>query len=198
MPAPKALLRRLCMHIPNAICVLRMVLAWPIVTALLGGRFGWALGLLVLAGCSDFLDGFLAKHFSWQSRLGGVLDPLADKVLLVSVFVTLTSLGLVPLWLSAVVIGRDVLIVGGGLIYQTVFSPLIPDPTGVSKFNTGAQLVFSAAVMGNQALGSPPRGWLVFGGAVVLVTSFVSGLDYVLRWSRKASRVRRIPSGTGL
>ena len=73
--------------IPNLICVVRMVLVWPIVMALLDSHYPLALGLILLAGMSDGLDGFLAKRFSWQSRLGGLLDPLADKLLLVSVFV---------------------------------------------------------------------------------------------------------------
>ena len=107
-------------HIPNLICVFRIVLVWPIVVSLLDGRYLHSLLLIALAGFSDGLDGFLAKHFDWRSRLGGLLDPIADKLLLVSTFLTLTITGLVPVWLTAVVILRDVTIVSGGLAYHVL------------------------------------------------------------------------------
>ena len=104
--------------IPNAICVLRMILVVPTVWALLNARFGVALLLVFVAGFSDALDGYLAKRFDWRSRLGGLLDPLADKLLLISLFVVLAVLGLIPVWLAGVVIGRDLVIVTGGVDLQ--------------------------------------------------------------------------------
>ena len=104
-------------QIPNLICVLRIALVWPIISALVDGRFLVALVLVAIAGASDGLDGYLAKRFNWRSRLGGLLDPLADKLLLVSTFVTLAWLGLTPAWLAALVILRDIVIVTGGLVY---------------------------------------------------------------------------------
>jgi len=178
-------------NIPNAICVLRIALVWPIISALVGGRFNHALLLVALAGFSDGLDGYLAKRFDWRSRLGGLLDPLADKLLLVSTFVTLAWLGLVPAWLTAVVILRDSVIVAGGLIYQATIAPVQPEPSRVSKLNTGAQLLFVCAVIANHGIGLPPPELLVVAGAAVLVTSTVSGLDYVVRWSGKAARAGR-------
>lgn len=178
-------------QIPNLICVLRMVLVWPIVDALITGRFVLALVLVAVAGFSDVLDGFLAKRFNWRSRLGGILDPLADKLLLVSTFVTLTYLALVPLWLTAVVIFRDFVIVTGGLIYQAVVGPVQPEPSQASKLNTAAQLFFICAVIGNRGFGLPPAQALLPAGAAVFVTATVSGLGYVLRWSGKVAQVRR-------
>jgi cardiolipin synthase len=178
-------------HIPNIICVLRILLVWPIVSALVGGRFVLALVLVAIAGFSDGLDGYLAKRFDWRSRLGGLLDPLADKLLLVSTFVTLAWLGLVPVWLTAVVILRDFVIVSGGLVYQAVVAPVQPEPSRASKLNTGAQLLFVCAVIANHGFAAPPDGFLVAAGAAVLVTSTVSGLDYVVRWSGKAARAGR-------
>jgi cardiolipin synthase len=119
--------------IPNLICVVRIILVWPIVVALLDGRYGLALVLILVAGASDGLDGFLAKHFNWQSRMGGLLDPLADKLLLVSVFVALSMTGLVPLWLTAVVISRDLIIVSGGVVYQWLVEPVQPEPSVASR-----------------------------------------------------------------
>lgn len=178
-------------QIPNLICVLRIALVWPIVSTLIDGRFVLALVLVVLAGFSDGVDGYLAKRFDWRTRLGGLLDPLADKLLLVSAFVTLTWLGLVPVWLTAVVILRDLVIVSGGLVYQAVIAPVQPEPSRASKLNTAAQLLYVCSVMANQGFATPPAQFLVAAGAAVLVTSSVSGLDYVVRWAGKAARAGR-------
>ena len=175
-------------QIPNLICVLRMALVWPIVAALVADRYVLALVLVAVAGFSDGLDGYLAKRFDWRSRLGGLLDPLADKLLLVSTFVTLSFIALVPVWLTAVVIIRDFVIVSGGLVYQTIFAPVQPEPSRASKLNTGAQLFFVCVVIANRGLGMPPAEVLIPSGAAVLVTATVSGLDYVVRWSGKAAR----------
>ncbi len=177
-------------HIPNLICVVRIVLVWPIVVALVDGRYAFALGLILVAGASDGLDGFLAKRFNWQSRLGGLLDPLADKLLLVSVFVALSMTGLVPLWLTAVVIIRDLVIVSGGVVYQWLVEPVQPEPSVASKINTGIQLLYVLAVIGHRTSGMPPPEFLTISGAAVFVTSTVSGLDYVVRWSGRAIRLR--------
>ncbi len=168
-----------------------MVLVWPIVDALLTGRYALALILVAVAGLSDGLDGYLAKRFDWRSRLGGLLDPLADKLLLVSTFLTLAYTSLAPLWLAAVVVIRDVVIVSGGLIYQAVVAPVRPEPSRASKLNTAAQLFFICAVIANRGFGLPPDEVLIPSGAAVLVTSTVSGLDYVVRWSGRAIRSQR-------
>ncbi len=178
-------------QIPNLICVLRMVLVWPIVNALVTDRYVLALVLVAVAGISDGLDGFLAKRFNWRSRLGGILDPLADKLLLVATFFTLTFMTLVPVWLTAVVILRDFVILSGGLFYQAVVGPLQPEPSGASKLNTAAQLFFICAVIANRGFGLPPADVLIPSGAAVFVTATVSGLDYVLRWSVKVARGQR-------
>lgn len=178
-------------QIPNLICIARMILVWPIVVALTEGRFVTALVLTGIAGLSDGLDGYLAKRYHWQSRLGGLLDPLADKLLLVSAFVTVTYLGLVPLWLTAVVVVRDLVIVTGGLIYQSIVAPVRPEPSKASKLNTAAQLVYLCGVIAHQAFGLPTPQLLVPLGALVFVTASVSGLDYILRWSLKAIHARR-------
>ena len=172
--------------IPNCICVLRILLVVPLVQALLAGRYDWALALIFLAGFSDGLDGYLAKTFDWRSRLGGILDPLADKLLLVSVFVTLAYLGLTPLWLAVVVIVRDVVIVSGAVAYNGLIGKVMPEPTAISKLNTGFQLLYILLVIAHQAFAWPSFTAVLVVGAGVLITSVVSGLDYVLRWGAKA------------
>jgi cardiolipin synthase len=172
--------------IPNAICVLRILLVAPTVWALLERRFALALLLVFVAGFSDALDGYLAKKFDWRSRLGGLLDPLADKLLLVSLFVVLALLGLIPAWLASVVIGRDVVIVTGGVTYNFLIGPVVPEPSRASKLNTLAQLLCIVSVLVQRALQWPMEPLITAAGAGVLVTSVVSGLDYVIRWSAKA------------
>ena len=127
--------------IPNVITILRIFLVIPVVWALLDGRYTLALWLFAVAGASDGLDGFLAKQFHWTSRLGAILDPLADKLLLVSTFVALGWQGLLPLWLVAVVLGRDVVIVAGAVAYHLLFGSFELHPTLISKVNTFCQIL---------------------------------------------------------
>ncbi len=177
-------------YIPNAICVLRILLVVPIVMLLLDSRYLHALVLIVLAGLSDGLDGFLARRFHWTSRIGGLLDPLADKLLFVSVFASLSWTGLVPVWLFAVVIGRDVIIVAGATAYEFLIGPVEPNPSRVGKLNTVMALLYLFFVMTAQIYGWPPEVSILTTGAAVFVVSLVSGLDYVLTWSRMAMRRR--------
>ena len=173
-------------HIPNMICVLRILLVVPIVLALRDGEFTLALVLIFVAGFSDGLDGFLAKRYDWRTRLGGLLDPLADKLLLVTVMLTLTSLEFVPLWLTFVVIGRDVVIISGAVAYNLLIGSVEPTPTMISKINTALQLLYIVLVIAQQAFGWPPPIAVLLAGTSVFCTSVVSGIDYVLNWSRKA------------
>lgn len=175
--------------LPNAISLARALLVMPLVISIIDGRYALALALLVLAGFSDGLDGFLAKHFDWRTRLGGLLDPIADKLLLVSLFATLAYSELVPAGLTAVVIGRDVVIVAGAVAYQALIAPVMGEPAPVSKVNTACQLAMAVLVLTHEAFAWPPRFWLVVLGAAVVFTSIVSGLTYVLRWSARAWRM---------
>lgn len=173
-------------HLPNIICLVRLALIWPVATALYGGRYGLALALFVAAAISDGLDGYLAKRFNWISDLGKILDPAADKLLLVTVFVESTWLGLVPWWLTAAAVARDVMIALGALVYRVWFGPLRGRPTIISKINTAAQLLYLTAVMLGAAAAFPPVGVLRALALTVLATTALSGLDYVQAFTRKA------------
>src|ERR1700691_5577656 len=105
-------------HLPNIICLLRIVLIWPILLSLQSGAYERTLWLFALAAASDGLDGYLAKRFGWTSQLGALLDPAADKLLLVSVFLLSTWLGLIPLWLATVAVARDAMIALGAVVYR--------------------------------------------------------------------------------
>jgi len=177
--------------VPNLICLLRMALAAPIVYLLANGRYGATLVLFAIAALSDILDGYLAKTFNWATDLGKVLDPLADKLLLVSVFITLTWLGLVPVWLAAVAIARDVVIGVGAWTYKRLFGPLEGRPTLPSKLNTLVQLLFVIAVVGRAAYPGVLEWPIMALGALVLVTSVVSGVDYIVTYVRQAIAVSR-------
>lgn len=175
--------------LPNAICIARMLLVVPLVVWIVEQRYAAALVVLVIAGFSDGLDGFLAKTFDWRTRLGGLLDPAADKLLLVSVFVALSYVGLLPVGLAAVVVARDVIIVLGAISYQLLIAPVRGEPAAVSKLNTACQLGLVFFALTAAAFGWPPRISLVVLGAAVVFTSVVSGLTYILRWSARAWHV---------
>ena len=173
-------------HLPNLICLLRIALIWPIVVALAGGRALTALALFIAAAVSDGLDGYLAKRFGWTSALGRFLDPLADKLLLVVVFVACTWLTLVPWWLTAAVVARDVLIGLGAVTYRCWFGPLHGRPTLPSKVNTAAQLLYVMLVLLAAAWGVPPREVLAAAALITLSTTVVSGTHYVQTFTRRA------------
>jgi len=169
-------------HLPNIISVLRIALVVPVVMSLLAGHFTLALILFGVAGVSDAFDGFYAKRYNCVTKLGTILDPLADKLLLVSCYVTLLWLGLLPDWLVACVIFRDVFIVLGAGVVRYVTGPFEITPRVLSKLNTFAQIVLVMAVVLSNSL-LPLSGWvlevLIYS---VLFTTVSSGVDYMLRW----------------
>ena len=178
-------------HIPNVITAIRILLVAPIAVALARHQLLTTIVLFGIAATSDLADGFLAKRFGWQSELGAVLDPAADKLLLATVFVTLAYLGLVPLWLMAAAVARDVVIVLGALLYRLCFGVLNVRPSVVSKFNTLCQAAFIMAVVGRAEFSIPPAWMVMLLGALVFVTVTVSGIDYVLIYGRRALSLRR-------
>ena len=181
-------------HIPNLICVARILLVWPIVSALHAGRHDYALGLFVVAAVSDGVDGFLAKRFNWTSQLGKFLDPLADKLLLVAVFVSGSWAGLVPWWLAAAAIARDLVIGAGAIIFRLWLGPLHGRPTILSKINTALQILYLVAAILFAARGLPPREILAALAIATLLSTLASGADYVTRF---VSRAWSMPARSG-
>ena len=173
-------------HLPNLICVLRLALIWPVLATLHAGQYLAALALFMAAAVSDGLDGYLAKRFRWTSELGKFLDPLADKLLLVAVFIECAWLELVPWWLTAAVVARDVLIGLGALTFRLWFGPLRGRPTLLSKVNTGAQLLYVMLVLLSAAERLPPHEVLDAAALVTFATTVISGLHYVATFSRRA------------
>jgi cardiolipin synthase len=141
------------LSIPNLITLGRIVLVPVVVWAMSSGAMGWAFALFLVAGASDAVDGFLAKRFGMTTVLGAYLDPLADKALLVSIYVTLGINNELPRWLVILVVSRDIMILGGLLLAWVLGSPMKVKPLIVSKLNTAAQIVLASVVLGSLGLG---------------------------------------------
>jgi cardiolipin synthase len=174
--------------IPNAITLARVLASLPLFWLLLEERYSAALWLAVIAGLSDALDGIIAKGFGWQSQLGGVLDPIADKLLLAACFLGLAWTGKLPPWLVALVLGRDLVIVAGALAWWRLIGNFTPEPSGISKATTFVQLLLVAMVLALLAHHPVAPDWI---GPVALATGAVtlmSGLDYVVRYGARARR----------
>ena len=176
--------------IPNAITIARMVMALPLLWLLVTDQPRAALWLAVLAGLSDALDGFIAKRFGWTSVLGGVLDPLADKLLLSVCFFGLWWSKHLPTWLVSVVLVRDLVILAGAFAWWKLSGSLKPEPSGISKATTLTQLVLITLMLGYLAGFAVPYDWFP---PLVLATAgvtLISGTDYVVRYGRRAWKLR--------
>jgi cardiolipin synthase len=173
-------------HIPNILTAFRFLLVPPVVMLMLKDEFMPALVLFAVAGFSDAVDGFLARRYHWTSRIGGLMDPLADKLLMVSSYLTLGWLGLIPQWLVALAILRDLVIVTGAIIYNARIEQVEATPSLVSKLNTLAQILLVLSVLFSQAVAGLPDWWIDLLIYSVLVTIIWSGFGYVWTWGRRA------------
>lgn len=175
------------MTIPNLITVGRFLLVPLVIHALLSGQYGLAFAGFLIAGISDGVDGFIARHFNQQSDLGAYLDPVADKVLLVSVFIVLGFLEQLPLWLVIAAVSRDALIISGVILATIMGKPVEIHPLFVSKANTAVQIVLAAAVLGAMAL-ALTLGWalttLIYLSGLLTVASAAA---YLVAWLRHMS-----------
>ena len=172
------------MSIPNLITLGRILLVPIVVWTIASGAMWIAFVLFVTAGVSDAVDGFLAKRFHMTTVLGAYLDPLADKALIVSIYLTLGINGEIPRWLVILVVSRDILIVGGIMLSWLMGNPLKIKPLLVSKLNTVAQIVFACVVLGS----------LGFDLHVAMLKSILMGLvaaltllsiaAYLVQWMR--------------
>jgi cardiolipin synthase len=182
------------LNLPNLITVGRLLLVPVVVWLILDAHSGIAFWVFVGAGLSDGLDGFIAKRFGWRTRLGALLDPIADKTLLVSVYVTLGWAGMLPKWLVILVVFRDVMIVGGFLLIQTTAAPKRFDPLSISKLNTLAQIALVGFALAREGIGFGVGAlhfeyYLIFG---VAATTVLSGLSYLVRWARILSQAEQV------
>ena len=169
-------------QLPNLITISRIAMAPVLILLLKEHQYAASLGVFVVAGISDGLDGYIAKRFDFVSRLGSILDPLADKTLLVSSYVMLTFLDHLPFWLMLTVAFRDLLIIGGFIIYTSMIGSVQMRPSGLSKFNTFMQITLVIVILAQQAMHlvyAPLVDALIY---AVLVTTVTSGVHYLWIW----------------
>lgn len=173
--------------IPNLITILRFVLVPAVVLAMLQSRWDWAFAGFVVAGVSDGVDGFIARQFNQRSQLGAYLDPVADKLLLVSVFVVLGIIGQLPLWLVVAMVSRDGLIISAVLLSSVMGHPVEMKPLMVSKVNTTFQIILAAVVLAELAFTTdfgPLREALIILCGLLTVASAAA---YLVAWLRHMS-----------
>ncbi len=177
-------------HLPNIITSLRIILAIPIIYLLLQQQYLMTLFFFLIAGISDGVDGYLAKRYHWISRLGQILDPLADKVLLVSCFLALAWLQRLPMSLVIVVIARDMVIVMGALLYHYYIEYLFIHPSIISKINTFVQIFLVVLVTLNAGIAYDLSDFVQRLVYIVFITTIWSGGDYIYRWGKRALQTK--------
>lgn len=168
--------------LPNLITLSRLVVV-PVTIAMIADR-RWveALILFLLAGASDGIDGFLARTFDLRSELGAYLDAIADKALLISMYVALAVVGAVPAWIAIVVVSRDIMIMGAVVVSWVMDKPVAIRPLLVSKLNTTAQILFAGLVLAAQAFGWGLGVWFGLALGIVAALTVVSGAAYLAQW----------------
>lgn len=180
--------RREWLNLANALTGLRALLAPVLVWLLLGRRYEAALWVFLAAGLSDTLDGFVARHFNQITRFGALLDPVADKLVIVGSVLSLGQVGLLPLWLVGVIVGRDGVIVAGAVAFRLRVGHLEMAPLLSSKLNTVVQVGLILLVLLQAAGWLAVSAWLPAAYALTAVTAAVSGAQYVAVWWAKSHR----------
>jgi cardiolipin synthase len=171
--------------LPNLISLARLLAAPLAVWLILSGHFAAAFWLFIAAAASDAVDGFIAKRFGKSSVLGGYLDPLADKALLLGTYISIGHVSHLPLWLVILVVSRDILIVGGALLILMLSDRLRMQPMVISKINTAAQILLAGLVLAGLGLGFDVHRPVAVLTWAVAATTLISGAGYVIEWSRR-------------
>ncbi len=170
--------------LPNLITVGRIVLVPVVVWAITSGNMLLAFWVFVAAGISDAVDGFLAKHLDARTEFGAYLDPLADKALLMSIYVTLSVEGLLPRWVVIAVVSRDIMIMGAVLLAWVVNKPVEIHPLIVSKLNTTAQIGLAALVLASTGFKFDPGQLLDVALVLTGALTAISAAAYLVTWMR--------------
>lgn len=173
-------------QLPNTITLARLFMVPVLILILKDENYRLALLVFLVAGISDALDGYIAKKFNFVSHFGAVLDPVADKLLLVSAYIMLTIIGHVPFWLVLAVVSRDLFIVGGYMVVTSLMGAITMNPSMLSKLNTFMQIILVIAILADQAAGQShyPSHQLLLTSLIyiVLVTTIASGVHYFWLW----------------
>jgi cardiolipin synthase (CMP-forming) len=172
------------LNIANLLTVLRFCLVPIVIVSIVNKEWMLALVLFVTAGITDAIDGFIARHFDMRTELGAYLDPLADKALLVSIYVTLAVAGIIPVWIAVLVVSRDIMIVGAVIISWLMDNPVEINPLLLSKANTAGQIAFAAVALSMLAFQSPMPIVMQGGLAIVAALTLASMAAYLATWFR--------------
>jgi cardiolipin synthase (CMP-forming) len=172
------------LNIANLLTVLRFCLVPIVIVSIINREWGIALVIFVTAGVTDAVDGFIARHFDMRTELGAYLDPLADKALLVSIYITLAAIGVIPVWIAVLVVSRDIMIVGAVIISWIMDNPVEINPLKLSKANTLAQITFAAMILSMFAFDRPMPILELGGLAVVAALTLASMAAYLATWFR--------------
>lgn len=177
-------------YVPNALTILRLLLIPVQVVLLAQRRYDLALALFATSALSDVADGFIARHWDARTRFGAIADPLADKLTMLVVTLMLAAQGLLPLWLVAAIIVRDMVIVAGALAYHFVVGHYDMAPTVLSKLNTGVEFLVLATVLSDAAAILDAGDVVPALFTLLMATIVASGLHYVWVWGRRAIAAR--------
>lgn len=170
--------------LPNIITIARILMVPLTIWLILNDRVGAALVVFLVAGISDAVDGFIARRWEMRTTLGGYLDPLADKLLLISIYVTLAAMEQLPAWLAIIVVSRDVLIVGGVVLAWLLDRPMEMRPLWISKVNTTVQIFFAGLFLLFRTMEQPVDTLVLYGAPVVAAFTLASGALYLRDWLR--------------
>lgn len=177
--------------IPNALTILRCLLVAPVAWFIYQQQFFAALVTFSFAGFTDGLDGFLARRYQWQSYLGAILDPIADKLLMTVSYIVLTVIGIVPTWLMLAVVVRDIVIIAGATIFRWLHGPYMMSPSKAGKMSTFLQILLVLWLLVEQSFelsGQHISTALIW---LTLIVTIYSGLEYVVTWYRKSQGMKQ-------
>lgn len=183
------------MSIPNIITIGRIVLVPLTIWFMVTGQFLAAFTAFIVAGISDGVDGFIAKRFNQTTQLGAYLDPLADKLLLVSIYLAFSFLNVVPALLVIIVVSRDVMIIGAVLLSWLMDKPVEMHPLWISKINTTAQILLAGLVLAGLGMEFELDGLVTIGSISVGFLTIASGAAYMVEWNRHMSNGNGKSSG---
>jgi cardiolipin synthase len=172
------------LNLPNIITLGRLLSVPVVIYLILSDEMLGAFGIFMLAGISDAVDGFIAKNYGQRTELGALLDPIADKTLLVAIYVTLGVANRLPYWLVILVVFRDLLIIGGFLLLKMLVANFGARPIFISKLNTGLQIGLAGIVLARLGLGFDDHGLGALLIWAVAATTVASGAAYLVRWAR--------------
>jgi cardiolipin synthase (CMP-forming) len=172
------------MTIPNLITIARLLIVPLVIVMIMQGQWGWAFLLFVVAGVSDGVDGYLARRLDMRTEFGAYIDPLADKALLVSIYVALSVVGVLPGWVAVLVVSRDVMIVAAIMVSYLMANPVAIRPLFVSKINTAAQIAFAALILAAKAFALESGALTTAAMSIVAALTVISLGAYLAGWLR--------------